>query len=202
MLKSAWILEEIVLKSPWNDSVSHSKLNGLVLDLARFSRISLRGIFTLTSGLRGHSRFTQIFLQAGIGLQSRRHRTATHSSDLTLGSSRVSSSLWRHGRIYPKQWMILTRPIAGLLWILETADGIRRTSSTERILTLWCKRSFSRLIRVYSFVNAQLGNRTDRLKSYSNPYMLVLWTSAGKNDFFMSLSNHRGSLNLSRKSMR
>ena len=39
MLKSAWILEEIVLKAEPNDSDSYNKINGLILDLARVSHI-------------------------------------------------------------------------------------------------------------------------------------------------------------------
>ncbi|CAF9925026.1 MAG: hypothetical protein HETSPECPRED_005725 [Heterodermia speciosa] len=34
-LKSAWILEEVVLKAPSSDNVSRNKIKGLVLDLAR-----------------------------------------------------------------------------------------------------------------------------------------------------------------------
>ena len=41
MLKSAWILEEIVLKAEPNDSESYNKINGLILDLARVSHIYL-----------------------------------------------------------------------------------------------------------------------------------------------------------------
>ena len=40
-LKSAWILEEVVLRAPPSDSVSRNQINGLVLDLARVSHISL-----------------------------------------------------------------------------------------------------------------------------------------------------------------
>ena len=50
-----------------------------------------------------------------------------------------------------------------------------------------------------TFVNAQLGKRSNRSKSPSAPYMLLLWTAADSCDMFISLCNHRGSVNLSRK---
>ena len=50
-----------------------------------------------------------------------------------------------------------------------------------------------------TFVNAQLGKRSNRSKSPSAPYMLLLWTAADSCDMFTSLCNHRGSVNLSRK---
>ena len=50
-----------------------------------------------------------------------------------------------------------------------------------------------------TFVNAQLGNRNNRSKSPSDPYMLLVWTVADYCDIFVSLCNHRGSVNLSRK---
>ena len=50
-----------------------------------------------------------------------------------------------------------------------------------------------------TFVNAQLGERSNRSKSPSAPYMLLLWTAADSCDLFISLCNHRGSVNLSRK---
>ena len=50
-----------------------------------------------------------------------------------------------------------------------------------------------------TFVNAQLGSRHNRSKSPSAPYMLLLWTAADDCDIFVSLCNHRGSVNLSRK---
>ena len=50
-----------------------------------------------------------------------------------------------------------------------------------------------------TFVNAQLGTRSNRSKSSSAPYMLLLWTAADSCDMFISLCNHRGSVNLSRK---
>ena len=132
MLKSAWILEEIVLKTASSDSVPHIKINGLVLDLARVSLISLQCVSTLTCGLCGHSRFTEIFLQADTDPQYRHHRKAKYFSNMILRSSRVLNNLWKHGNRYPKQWMTPTRLIAGLLWILVTVDGSRRISSIER----------------------------------------------------------------------
>ena len=50
-----------------------------------------------------------------------------------------------------------------------------------------------------TFVNAQLGTRNNRSKSPSAPYMLLLWTAADYCDIFVSLCNHRRSVNLSRK---
>lgn len=50
-----------------------------------------------------------------------------------------------------------------------------------------------------TFVNAQLGSRAERSKSSSAPYMLLLWTSADESDLLITLCNHRGTVNLSRK---
>ena len=50
-----------------------------------------------------------------------------------------------------------------------------------------------------TFVNAQLGSRDERSKSPSAPYMLLLWTAADECEIFVSVCNHRGSLNLCRK---
>ncbi len=52
-----------------------------------------------------------------------------------------------------------------------------------------------------TFVNAQLGTRAERSKSSSAPYMLLLWTTADKSDLLITLCNHRGTVNLSRKMM-
>lgn len=52
-----------------------------------------------------------------------------------------------------------------------------------------------------TFVNAQLGTRAERSKSSSAPYMLLLWTTADESDLLISLCNHRGTINLSRKMM-
>ena len=54
-------------------------------------------------------------------------------------------------------------------------------------------------VKFRTFVNAQLGSRTDRSKSSSAPYMLLLWTSANDDALFVSLCNQRGSVNLSRE---
>lgn len=48
-----------------------------------------------------------------------------------------------------------------------------------------------------TFVNAQLGSK-DRSQSFIAPYLLLLWTTASENYFFISLGNHRGTVNLSR----
>ena len=50
-----------------------------------------------------------------------------------------------------------------------------------------------------TFVNAQFGIKEHRSKSFSAPYLLLLWTAAGENNIYLSLINHRGTLNLSRK---
>ncbi|KAL8824382.1 MAG: hypothetical protein Q9191_005094 [Dirinaria sp. TL-2023a] len=50
-----------------------------------------------------------------------------------------------------------------------------------------------------TFVNAQFGIKEHRSKSFSAPYLLLLWTAAGENNIFLSLINHQGTLNLSRK---
>ena len=59
---------------------------------------------------------------------------------------------------------------------------------------IYCERILFR-----TFVNAQLGDKTERSKSSSAPYMLLLWTTAEQNDLFVSLCNQRGTLNLCRK---
>ena len=50
-----------------------------------------------------------------------------------------------------------------------------------------------------TYVNAQLGDRELRSKSSNAPYMLLTWTAAHESDIMISLCNHRGTLNLSRK---
>lgn len=49
------------------------------------------------------------------------------------------------------------------------------------------------------WVNAQIGQRDERSKSSSAPYVLLLWTKAGESEIFVSLINQKDTLNLSRK---
>jgi len=50
-----------------------------------------------------------------------------------------------------------------------------------------------------TFVDAQLGTKSQRSKSSSAPYMLLLWTKATLSDLFVSLCNQRGTVNLCKK---
>ncbi|KAI4185196.1 MAG: hypothetical protein LQ346_005959 [Caloplaca aetnensis] len=49
------------------------------------------------------------------------------------------------------------------------------------------------------WVNAQIGQRDERSKSSSAPYVLLLWTKAGESEIFISLINQKDTVNLSRK---
>lgn len=50
-----------------------------------------------------------------------------------------------------------------------------------------------------TFVDAQIGQRHERMKSTSVPYMLLLWTKTGESEMFVTLCNQRGTLNLRRR---
>lgn len=57
-------------------------------------------------------------------------------------------------------------------------------------------------VKFRTFVNAQIGSRNDRSKSYSAPYMLLLWTTIDESDLMVSLCNQQGTVNLSRTLVR
>ena len=80
--------------------------------------------------------------------------------------------------------MAIDDPVSPHRWLATDQDNAGTTR--ERVI-------------FRTFVNAQLGSRQNRSKSSSAPYMLLLWTRKFESDLLVSLCNHKGTVNLSRR---
>lgn len=86
---------------------------------------------------------------------------------------------------------------------LEKVEMIRFRTFPMLPFKLWLSPPSTPMLNIYlqRFVNAQLGNTREGLKSVNASYMLLLWTRTGESEIFVSLFNQQRTVNLSRRSM-
>ena len=158
LLKSSWILEDIVLSNDVDNDLAYNRLRRMTKDLAR-------------SLDRDLDRYRNA--------QYSNQRPNFDRQDLDLVES--FEQMVEAPDNVPNA---MDDPVSAHRWLEVDQDNAG--SEGERV-------------QVRTFVNAQLGSRTDRSKSSSAPYMLLLWTKADECDLLISLCNHRGTVNLSRE---
>ena len=161
LIKSSWILEEIVLLKTADEKLSYLSVRKMAKDLSASLDNDLRES-------RKGERNLESFEREGL-----------LKYDLNLLES--FEQMIEAEESVPAA---MDDPITALRWFQIDQDNAGTQS--EKVL-------------FRTFVNAQLGNRSNRSKSPSAPYMLLSWTAADNCDIFVSLCNHRGSVNLSRK---
>lgn len=160
LLKSSWILEEIVLVGATDEDLSYVSVRKMVKDLSASLHNDLqesRNIYRAFESLDGN------VLKYDLHLLERFEQTIEAEESIPVA---------------------MDDPISALRWFEIDQDNAGMQN--EKVL-------------FRTFVNAQLGGRYGRSKSPSAPYMLLVWTAADECDIFVSLCNHRGSVNLSRK---
>lgn len=158
LLKSSWILEDIVLSNAVDNQLAHNRLRRIIKDLAQ-----------------------------SLDRDLDRYRTAQ----------------------YPDQPPKCDRQDLDLLesfeQMVEAPDNVPNAMDDPASAHRWLEidqdnaGSEWERVQIRTFVNAQLGSRTDRSKSSTAPYLLLLWTKADECDLLISLCNHRGTVNLSRE---
>ena len=162
LLKSSWILEDIVLSNDVDNDLSYNRLRRITKDLAR-------------SLDRDLDRYRSIQCP--------------------------DQPPW-DGRSFDRQDLDLLESFEQMV---EASDNVPNAMDDPASAHRWFEidqdnaGSEQERVQVRTFVNAQLGSRTDRSKSSSAPYMLLLWTSADECDLLITLCNHRGTVNLSRE---
>ena len=158
LLKSSWILEDIVLSNDVDNDLAYTRLRRITKDLAR----------SLDRDLDWYR--------------------SAQSSDQTPNFDRQDLDL-----------------IESFEQMVEAPDNVPNAMDDPASAHRWFEvdqdnaGSEGERVQVRTFVNAQLGSRTDRSKSSTAPYMLLLWTKADQCDLLISLCNHRGTVNLSRE---
>lgn len=161
LLKSSWILEEIVLDGAADENLSYVSVRNMVKDLSTSLHKDLlerRNVHRNFESFEGN-----IPLSFDLHLLEAFEQTIEAEESIPAAIDDPESAL---------RWFEIDQDNAGL--------------PHEKVL-------------FRTFVNAQLGCKPGRSKSPSAPYMLLLWTAADVCDLFVSLCNHRGSVNLSRK---
>ena len=158
LLKSSWILEDIVLSNDVDNDLAYNRLRRITKDLAR-----------------------------ALDRDLDRYRSAQYP-DQTLKFDRLDLDL-----------------VESFEQMVEAPDNVPNAMDDPVSAHRWLEvdqdnaGSEGEKVQVRTFVNAQLGSRTDRSKSSTAPYMLLLWTKADECDLLISLCNHRGTVNLSRE---
>ena len=158
LLKSSWILEDIVLSSDVDNHLASNRLRRMTKDLAR----SLDRDLDRYRSAQYSDRPPKFDRQDLDLLES--FEQMVEAPDNVPNAMDDPASAHR--------WLEVDQDNAGSEW--------------ERV-------------QIRTFVNAQLGGRTDRSKSSTAPYILLLWTKADECDLLISLCNHRGTVNLSRE---
>ena len=161
LLKSSWILEEIVLVKATDEDLSYVSVRKMVKDLSASLHNELlesRKIDRSFEPFNGNA-----LLKYDLHLLESFEQTIEAEESIPAA---------------------MDDPVSGLRWFEIDQDNAGMQN--EKVL-------------YRTFVNAQLGSRYDRSKSPSAPYILLVWTAADECDIFVSLCNHRGSVNLSRK---
>ena len=161
LLKSSWILEEVVLAGAGDEDLSYISIRKMVKDLSRSLHNDLQEI-------RYSIRAFRSIDKDGL-LKHDLHLFESFEQTIEADESIPAA---------------IDDPDSALRWFEIDQDNAGRKHENVIFRT---------------FVNAQLGSRSHRSKSPSAPYMLLLWTAVGSCDIFVSLCNHRGSVNLSRK---
>ena len=161
LLKSSWILEEIVLTRTSDEEFSYVSVRKMVKDLSASLHTDLREIRSI--GQKFGSFASEDILEYDLGLLESFEQTIEAEESIPAAMDDPVSA---------HRWFEIDQDNAGM----QHEKALFRT-----------------------FVNAQLGSRHNRSKSPSAPYMLLVWTAADDCDLFVSLCNHRGSVNLSRK---
>ena len=161
LLKSSWILEEVVLVRTADEEFSYLSIRKLIKDLSA----SLYNDFQERRSIDRHSESFEkcSLLKYDLHLLESFEQTVEAEESIPAAIDDPDSA---------HRWFEIDQDNAGM--------------QHEKVL-------------YRTFVNAQLGERSNRSKSRSAPYMLLLWTAADSCDIFISLCNHRGSVNLSRK---
>lgn len=161
LLKSSWILEEVVLVGTADEDLSYPPVKKMIEDLSRSLHNELQESRNLDPDLASFER--DGLLKYDLHLLENFEQTIEAEESIPAA---------------------IDDPVSALRWFEIDQDNAGMQH--EKVL-------------FRTFVNAQLGRRSNRSKSPSAPYMLLLWTAAGICDIFISLCNHRGSVNLSRK---
>ena len=161
LLKSSWILEEVVLVRTADEDLSYLSIRKMIKDLS----VSLH---SEVQESRNVDRNSESFEKCSL-LKYDLHLLESFEQTVEAEES-IPAAIDDPGSAH--RWFEIDQDNAGV--------------QHEKVL-------------FRTFVNAQLGKRSNRSKSPSAPYMLLLWTAADSSDMFISLCNHRGSVNLSRK---
>ena len=161
LLKSSWILEEIVLAGATDEDLSYVLVRKMAKDLSASLHNELlesRNVHRSSESFEGN-----VLLKYDLHLLESFEQTIEAEESIPAA---------------------MDDPISALRWFEIDQDNAGMQN--EKVL-------------FRTFVNAQLGSKYGRSKSLSAPYMLLVWTVADDCDMFVSLCNHRGSVNLSRK---
>lgn len=161
LLKSSWILEEVVLVGTADEDLSYPSVKQVIEDLSRSLHNELQESRNLDQDL--------VSFEKGGLLKYDLYLLERFEQKIEAEESIPAA---------------IDDPVSALRWFEIDQDNAGMQH--EKVL-------------FRTFVNAQLGRRSNRSKSPSAPYMLLLWTAANNCDIFISLCNLRGSVNLSRK---
>lgn len=162
LLKSSWILEDIVLSNDVDNDLAYNRLRRITKDLAR-----------------------------SLDRDLDRYRSAQYPDQPPWDARNID-----------KQDLDLLESFEQMV---EAPDNVPNAMDDPDSAHRWLEvdqdnaGSEGERVQFRTFVNAQLGSRTDRSKSSTAPYMLLLWTKADECDLLISLCNHRGTVNLSRE---
>jgi len=164
LLKSSWILEEVILAEANEEDLSYSNMRRIIKVLAVSLDRDLRDRRESKSELPSFED-EMVLLKHDLDLLEVFEQTIELVENVP---GAIDDPAPAH------RWFEIDQDNAG--------------ADTERVM-------------YRTFVNAQLGTRAERSKSSSAPYMLLLWTTADESDLLLTLCNHRGTVNLSRKMM-
>lgn len=163
LLKSSWILEEVVLAGTADDDLAYPLAKKMVEDLSRSLHNEFQERRNLDQNFSSFEKDKDGLLKCDLYLLE-------NFVQIVEAEESIPSAI--------------DDPVSALRWFEIDQDNAGMQH--EKVL-------------FRTFVDAQLGRRSERSKSPSAPYMLLLWTAANESDIFISLCNHRASVNLSRK---
>ncbi|KAL9039746.1 MAG: hypothetical protein Q9214_004751, partial [Letrouitia sp. 1 TL-2023] len=161
ILKSSWILEELILERKVAGDLRSIRSHKLVMDLYNSLQSDLHGRILGSSHLPALDK--KVLAKQDLGLLE----SFEQPVELKENCPRAMDDFTTAHR-----WVMMDKDHAGF----EQEKIIYRT-----------------------FVDAQIGQRHERMKSTSVPYMLLLWTKTGESEIFVTLCNQRGTLNLRRR---
>ncbi|KAL9607546.1 MAG: hypothetical protein Q9167_007549 [Letrouitia subvulpina] len=161
ILKSSWILEELILERQVAGDLRTIRSRKLVMDLYNSLQSDLHGRILGSSHLTAPDR--NVLAKQDLALLE----SFEQPVELKENCPRAMDDFTTAHR-----WVMMDKDHAGY----EQEKIIFRT-----------------------FVDAQIGQRHERMKSTNVPYMLLLWTKTGESEIFVTLCNQRGTLNLRRR---